>query len=260
MGSATIQGPLWSASAEDWAGIQEATALDVYRAVLPRLNLSGADVLLDVGCGSGVFVGLAAATGARTSGVDAAPALIAIARKRVPAGDFQVGEMESLDFGDDQFTVVTGFNSFQYATAPAVALGEARRVLRPRGQLVVMAWGNPERCEAVAQLKAVGSLLPPPPPGAPGPFALSAPGALEALVTEAGFQPRSAEEVMADWTYPDEATALRGLLSSGPAIRAIQHTSREAVRAASATAIAPFRRQDGTYLLRNAFRYVVATK
>jgi hypothetical protein len=72
---------------------------------------------------------------------------------------------------------VTGFNAFQYAD-PVGALREARRV----GAVVgIMTWGAPEHCEAVVLLKALGSLMPPPPPGAAGPFALSAPGALEAI-------------------------------------------------------------------------------
>ena len=108
------------------------------------------------------------------------------------------------------------------------------------------------------QLAALGSLLPPPPPGAPGPFALSFDGALEAVVAQAGMTPGNIEEVDCPWEYPDEKTALRGLLSSGPAIRAIQYAGEAAVREAIVKAIAPFKTASGRYLLRNKYRYLIA--
>jgi hypothetical protein len=43
-----------------------------------------------------------------------------------------------LPFSDHGFDVVTGFNSFQYAGNPIVALGEARRVTRPGGTVVIV--------------------------------------------------------------------------------------------------------------------------
>ena len=68
-----------------------------------------------------------------------------------------------------RFDAVTGFNSFQYAASPEAALREARRVLRPGGRLLAAVWAPPELCELAGHLAAVGRLLPPPPPGAPGP-------------------------------------------------------------------------------------------
>ena len=56
------------------------------------------------------------------SGLDAAEALLDVARKRTPSGDFRQGEMEELPFADGTFDVVTGFNSFQYAADPVNAL------------------------------------------------------------------------------------------------------------------------------------------
>lgn len=100
--------------------------------------------------------------------------------------------------------------------------------------------------------------MPPPPPGTPGPFALSADGALEALAEQAGLSPRAAETVACPWEYPDASTAMRGLLASGPAIRAIQARGEEVVREAVLEALAPFRTRSGCYRLGNSFRYVIA--
>src|SRR5690348_567281 len=129
-GSATVQSGLWSAQAKDWAELQEQTARPIYEAVLRRLDVGSKHALLDVGCGSGMFCAMAAGRGARITGIDAAPALIRIAQQRVPGGDFHVGEIEQLPFPDHTFDIVTGFNSFQYATNRLNALREARRVAK----------------------------------------------------------------------------------------------------------------------------------
>jgi ubiquinone/menaquinone biosynthesis C-methylase UbiE len=132
---------------------------------------------------------LTATRGARVTGLDAAEALLAIARERVPNGDFHIGDIENLPFPDRTFDVVTGFNSFQFAGNPVVALAEAGRVVTSDGTIVIVTWGSPEGIEAVAMVGALGSLLPPPPPGTPGPFALSDEAALRQFAADAGFRP-----------------------------------------------------------------------
>jgi hypothetical protein len=109
-----------------------------------------------------------------------------------------------------------------------------------------------------AAIKALGSLLPPPPPGAPGPFALSAPGALEDLAEQAGLTTIRAAEFSTRWEYPDRETALRAHLSAGPSAKAIKHAGEERVAAAVSDAIAPFRTTAGGYALENSWRYLVA--
>jgi hypothetical protein len=125
--------------------------------------------------------------------------------------------------------------------------------------VAIATWAVPERCEAAAYLAALGPLMPPAPAGAPGPFALSAPGALEALAGAAGLTPQDADEAAFRWTYPDLGTALRGLLSSGPAVKAIQASGEDAARRAVETAIAPFREASGGYSIGCAFRYLITT-
>ncbi len=214
--------------------------------------------VLDAGCGSGTFCQMAAEGGADISGLDAAAALIAIARERVPRGEFQVGELEDLPYADGLFDVVCGFNSFQYAAEPLHALQEAARVAKRGGTVVIATWGQARDCEATAYLAALRSVLPPPAPGAPGPFALSEHGQLEALAREAGLEPLDAQAVECVWSYPDLDTALRGLLSAGPAVEAIQTASEPRVRDAVSEAIRPFRTASGGYRLENEFRYLVA--
>jgi SAM-dependent methyltransferase len=258
MGTAEVQGPLWGSRAREWATIQEQTLRAGYEAVLADIKPGPGSSLLDIGCGAGMFCRMAAAKGATIAGLDAAAELVAITRERVPGGDIRQGEMQSLPWGDATFDVVTGFNVFHYATDPRVALGEARRVTKPGGHIVVMVWGQPSQCDATAYLRAVEALLPPQPQGGPERFSLSAPGQLEALMSAAGLHPGPGHEVITEWRYPDEATAIRGLSSAGPAIRATQHAGAEAVTHAIAQALAPYRQRQGHYLLRNTYRYVIA--
>lgn len=257
-GSATIQGDLWSARARNYAELLEGHFRPLYESVLQRPEVADARSSLDVGCGPGLAAQVFARKIANVSGVDASAAFIEIARQRLPGRDFRVGEMEALPHADASFDVVTGFNAFQYAASPRNALSEARRVLRPGGAIVIATWGLPEDCEAAGHLKALGALMPPPPPGAPGPFALSDEAKLTALASDAGLTPVTVVDVACPWAYPDLETALRAMLSAGPAERAIRNSSMERARDAVAASIAGYRNSSGEYHLNNKFRYLVA--
>src|SRR3989304_2073483 len=165
--------------------------------------------------------------------------------------------MEELPYANQTFNVVTGFNSFQFAASPVNALKEARRVSRTGASLVIAVFGKPEDTEASAYFAALASLLPPPPPGTPGPFALSFDGVLEALVTQAGMNPGKIEQVDCLWEYPDDRTVLRGLLSTAPSIRVIHHAGEEVVRDTILKALAPFKTASGGYHIRNKARYMI---
>ena len=256
--SSSVNGRLWGARAHDWAAIQEATVKPVYDAVFQHTAVGNDTRYLDVGCGAGGAAQLAAERGARISGIDAADTLIAIARERVPRGDFHIGDLEALPFESAAFDVVTGFNAFQYAANPAVALAEAKRVTRKTGLIVIMTWGMPEGMPAAALVAALRPLLPPPPPGAPGPFALSEEATLRAFALEAGLSPVELFDVDSPWIYPDEETAIRGLNSSGVSARAMENSSEAEVSDAHRQALAQFRQADGSYRIGAWFRCLLA--
>ena len=258
MGSQAIQSHLWGQRPKDWGSIQEVTGKAGYDFVLNRFSEKAGLKLLDVGCGTGYFCRMVYDKGALVTGLDATPEFIEEAKQRVPGGRFMAGEMEELPFADQSFDIVCGFNSFQYAANTKNALIEAKRVLAGKGKLVVMIWGNKEECEAATYLKAVGSLLPPPPPGAPGPFALSENGALENLLKEVGFDEIDSTDISAIWDYPDRDTALKGLLSAGPVARAIGNSGFEKVYETVSLAIQPFTQANGHVVYHNKFRVVIA--
>ena len=254
----STNGTLWGARADDWSTIQEGQCSAVYEEVFARLGPGPETVYFDAGCGAGMAVQLAANLGARVSGLDASEELLAIARKRVPQGDFRHGELEQLPFSDASFDLVTGFNSFQYAANPSAALAEARRVAKPRATIVVMTWGEPAGMPAAALVAALKPLLPPPPPNAPGPFALSEETALRNFASTAGLEPVDVFDVESPWNYPDLSTALRGLNSSGVAARARAASGEEAVDQAHRQALATFRQPDGSYFIPATFRCLLA--
>lgn len=256
-GSAAVQGKLWGTRARDFTTL-EPKQVALYEAALEDVEIAGGTRLLDVGCGPGLFLRLAAQKGASVTGMDAAAPFIEIARERLPDADLTVGEMESLPYPDDSFDVVTGFNSFQFAADPAHALGEAGRVARTGAPILIATWGRPDQCEAAAYVKAVGALLPPPPPGAPGPFALSELGALEEFASRGELTPGERREVLCVWSFPDKETLLRALESTGFAVRAIDTAGEQKVTDAILGAVAPYRTSDGGYRLENVFTYVIA--
>lgn len=252
--TAEANGEFWGSSAYDWSEIQEATCKPVFQHVLDKLELAERHTYLDVGCGSGMAANIGWERGATVHGVDAASSLIEIARKRTPRGKFEVCDIEELPYSDSTFDAVTGFNSFQYAGNPNVALSEAKRVAKPGASVVIMTWGQPEGMEAASLVAALGPLLPPPPPGSPGPFALSDESTLRAFAESAGLDPVDVLDVHSPWEYDSLELALRGLGSSGVAARAKHHSSSTAVDVANTSALEPFRQVNGKYRIGATFR------
>lgn len=258
MGSAEVQGRLWGAAPDDWAEIVEPDQIPYYEAAFDAIEVRPGMTLLDVGCGSGLAMELAHQRGATVSGLDAAEGLLALARKRLPDGDLRHGDVEALPYEDETFDAVTAFNSVQYATDPTAALREIKRVSRPGAPVAIATWGLAEQVEMRVVLGAIGSLLPPPPPGAGGPFALAAPGALEALVEGAGLTAEQVIDVPTPYIYADLDTAVRAHLSSGPARMAIDRAGAEATRAAMVGALDTVTQPDGSIKLDNVFKVVIA--
>mgnify|MGYP006284568483 CR=1 FL=1 len=99
------------------------------------LEPAGRDVV-DVGCGGGELARWFARQGARVVGVDAQPA--ALRRARAAGIPVAAARAEALPLATAGTDVVVVFNSLHHFAEPAAALAEARRVLRPAGQLYVV--------------------------------------------------------------------------------------------------------------------------
>jgi SAM-dependent methyltransferase len=215
-------------------------------AIADRLALRAGMRVLDVGCGSGDFCALAHARGASASGIDAAPAMIEIARRRAPAADLRVGAMEALPWEDGTFDAVTSFNSLQIADDPVTTLHEWARV---GDAIAVCVWGPREECEVDVVEAALRALA-----GAPQPAARLC-ERLTAVVEDAGLTLRAHETVSVPFEVPDQERLVLAFLFDARAYGAEERAARETIVAAAA----PFRRRDGSYRFENAFRYVLSS-
>ncbi len=260
MSTKQIQGKLWSIAPTYWSQHFEPYFLPMYKKVLEQLKLTERMLLLDAGCGSGLFSSMAINAGAQVIGIDAAPGLLEIARQRNPDNNFMEEDLEMLPFAKDSFDVVTGFNSFQYAGDFEKALQEAKRVLRNKGRLVIAIWDKPELSEATEILKAIGSLLPPPPPGTPGPFALSEDGRIETILKNIGLNLRFKTTVACPMFYHKLADGVKSFMGTGPAAAACNHTDEKIVKEKIVNALQAFRTADDFYHLQNQFLVFIAEK
>jgi SAM-dependent methyltransferase len=260
MSTKTIQGKLWSVAPQYWSQHFEPWFLPMYRKVMDQLKLTDDLLMLDAGCGSGLFSSMAIATGAQVMGVDAATGLLEIARKRNPKNTFLEEDLEALPFTNDTFDVVAGFNSFQYAGSFDKALAEAKRVLKPGGRLVLGIWDKPELSDATQVLKAIGSLLPAPPPGTPGPFALSEDGKIETTFDNHGLKLMYKTSVVCPFVYASLVDGIKSFMGTGPAAAAMNNSNRKTVEEIIVRALQPFHVADDFHYLQNQFLVFIATK
>jgi SAM-dependent methyltransferase len=258
MATAEVQGALWGARPEGWAKAEEAQ-LPIYEEAIRRAGITAGSNVLDVGCGTGVFLRAAADRDASVSGLDAAAPLLELARRRVPGADLKVGDMESLPFDDDGFDVVTGFNSFQFAGDSTAAVTEAGRVAKPGGQVVMQVWGRPDHCDLIALPRALAPLRPQR-TGAPPPTPFFQEGVLEGIASDAGLVPRESFDVVSAFEYADEHEMLDVTLSPGAVVDAVNTSGEAAVSDAIRAAYEPFRTPAGGYRLENEWHYLIAEK
>ena len=109
-----------------------------------RLGLQPGERVLDVACGTGNLAIPAAREGARVSGVDIAPNLIATARREAERAGvevaFEVGDAESLPYPDGRFDTVVSMFGAMFAPHPERAADELLRVTRSGGRIVMANW------------------------------------------------------------------------------------------------------------------------
>ncbi|HSJ16803.1 MAG TPA: class I SAM-dependent methyltransferase [Solirubrobacterales bacterium] len=255
-GTAERWAELWGARPHGWAAIEE-QQLPTYEEAIERIGVSPGQLVLDLGCGSGVFLRAAADRGARVFGFDAAESLLEIARARVPDADLRRGDLQFLPYEDDRFDLVTGFNSFFFAASMTASLREAGRVAKPGATVLIQVWGRPERCDLSAMLDAISKLRPE--RDAPASPPLSKPGVLEGIATEAGLSPRTAFDFSYAIEYPDEEVLADRMLSAGGVVEAVRESREDAVRSAIVESLTAYRLEDGSYRLENEWHYLVTT-
>ena len=93
---------------------------------------------LDAGCGTGFQASVLASLGYRAHGLDVSAGLLGVARRRREPIVLARGNVEALPYGDSTFDAVTCCGStLSFVEAPALAVAEIGRVLRPGGLLLL---------------------------------------------------------------------------------------------------------------------------
>lgn len=94
-------------------------------------------VALDAACGTGRHAARLADLGHQVIGVDATEAMLDIARRKVPTGDFRRGRLEHLPVEDATVDVVTCALALTHVARLEPVVSELARILRPGGQAVL---------------------------------------------------------------------------------------------------------------------------
>jgi ubiquinone/menaquinone biosynthesis C-methylase UbiE len=192
----------------------EATSAPVRTWMLGELAIQPGQTVLEVAAGVGdTGFEAAAAMGeqGRLISSDFSPRMVEAARRR--GGELGLTNVEyrvadAADTGLDADSVDGVLCRFGYMLMPdpVAALGEARRVLRPGGRLVLAVWGAPDRnpfFSAMAMTLVERGALPPPDPNGPDPFALADPERVRGLLQDAGFSTVRTEEVSVGFQVRD---------------------------------------------------------
>ena len=174
MATATIQqhnerpAAVWSSGGKAYEEISRGIADAIEHCVM-RLNPQPGEKILDLSTGTGWTSRLVARRGATVTGVDIAADLIAAARERAAAErltiDYEVGDAESLPFGDGEFDAVISTFGVMFATKQEAAAAELARVCRKGGRIALATWtpnGN-----VFEMFKVMKTYMPPPPTPAP---------------------------------------------------------------------------------------------
>ncbi|MBU1690323.1 MAG: class I SAM-dependent methyltransferase [Gammaproteobacteria bacterium] len=130
-------------------------------------GVTSGQTVLDVGTGTGVVAITARIKGARVTGLDLTPALLAQAKESAMiAGHDDIawheGDAEALPFPDASFDVVLSQFGHMFAPRHDVAVSEMLRVLKPGGMIAFATWPGEQ---LIGRMFSLNAKYVPPPPG-----------------------------------------------------------------------------------------------
>jgi ubiquinone/menaquinone biosynthesis C-methylase UbiE len=136
------------------------------RSLVERTRLRPDHDVLDLGCGTATLTLMlkSAGPGARVTGIDGDPTVLALARAKVQAAGVAVelrqGMAYDLPFPPASFDRVVSSLVFHHLADPdkARTFAEVRRVLRPGGELHVADWGKPANALMWIAAQGIGLL------------------------------------------------------------------------------------------------------
>jgi ubiquinone/menaquinone biosynthesis C-methylase UbiE len=190
---------------------------DVGELVVERAGVAPGMELLDVACGAGNATIPAAREGARVTGLDFSPDLLAIARERAADAmvevDWVEGDAQELPFDDARFDRVISTFGHMFAPDHERTAAEMTRVCRPGGLIAVACW--PPDGAIGRMYRTTAELLPPPPGGQP-PNLWGTEDHIRKLLGDGEFERHAVE-----WTDESVESYARFMLESfGPLLNA----------------------------------------
>jgi ubiquinone/menaquinone biosynthesis C-methylase UbiE len=115
--------------------------------------------LLDIGCGTGLFVEKYIQNGGQGTGLDISEKMVAKARHRCPDCEFIVGTGEKLPFENSSFDAVSSVLAFSYVKDPVAMLAEVYRVLEPQGSVALCTPGKKLITSGIPSLYKIGEKI-----------------------------------------------------------------------------------------------------
>lgn len=92
---------------------------------------------LDAACGTGRHTAALVQSGYASIGVDQSPAMLAVAREKVPSGEYRVGTLERLPLDGDSVDLAVCAVALCHLPDMTKAVGELARVVRPGGRVII---------------------------------------------------------------------------------------------------------------------------
>jgi SAM-dependent methyltransferase len=242
-------------AAEIWETRFEPQRGPLFAAVIEETKIGSGSRVLDAGCGGGGVSAAASAAGANVNGCDISEGVLAIARRKVPAGTFKVADIAALPYADDQFDTVIACDSLLSPKHARSAISELSRVCSRTGQICIVTWGPPSQSDYSRILDAMQSRLREKPTVTP--LALSEPGVLDLHVAQAGLHIRRERIVGFDYRFSsfDDYWACGRELAGLKLIFAV--AGEDSVRQAAYLAAKPSIQTSGELVMRNSFRLVI---
>lgn len=161
---------------------------------------------LDLCCGHGIVARGLADAGAEVTGLDFSPAMLALARERVPGARMVEGDAMDLPFDAGSFDAVTIGFGIPHVPVPERALAEARRVLLRGGRLAYTVWQGQGALSIMTTLFDAIDLHGDPAvqlPQGPDAHARADPAVALPEMKKAGFTDLRCETIASAWTIDD---------------------------------------------------------
>jgi ubiquinone/menaquinone biosynthesis C-methylase UbiE len=99
--------------------------------------------ILDIGSGTGVLLNHIGIKPDNYVGLDISEKMLEISSSKFPNHKFVKGTMSNMPFDDESFDcVISLFGSFSYSLNHLKTLQEIKRVLKPNGKFLIMAYGT----------------------------------------------------------------------------------------------------------------------